>query len=107
MNRRPKCSATIRFSDCDPFGHLYNVRYLDYLLDGREEHVAREYPLLRDVMKSRSANWVITANDVRYFSPAVWGECVVVESAVLTATRSSALLEIAMTGEGGGLKALL
>ena len=106
MNRRPKCYSTIKFSDCDPFGHLYNVRYMDYMFDGREEHVATEYPLLREAMQSRSANWVITASEIRYLLPAVWGERVSIESSVLRATRNGASLEIAMSGEDG-LKAIL
>jgi acyl-CoA thioesterase FadM len=106
MNRRPKCCSTIKFSDCDPFGHLYNVRYMDYMFDGREEHVAAEYPLLKEAMKSRSANWVISASEIRYVSPALWGERVSIESSVLRATRSGASLEIAMSGQDG-LKAVL
>ena len=48
MNPRASCELFVRFSDCDPLGHLYNVRYLDYLFDGRDQHVAENYPLLRD-----------------------------------------------------------
>ena len=32
MNTSPASVAEIRFSDCDPFGHLNNARFLDYFL---------------------------------------------------------------------------
>lgn len=106
MNRRPQSQSRIRFSDCDPLGHLYNVRYLDYLFDGREEHVATHYPLLRDEMKSRQRNWVTVSTDIRYVAPAEWGELVTIESQVLQVGRNGALVEMAMTADGT-LKALL
>ena len=34
--------ALIRFSDCDPIGHLNNQRYMDYFLNAREDHL-RQY----------------------------------------------------------------
>ena len=30
-----------RFSDCDPFGHLNNARYIDYFINAREDHLRR------------------------------------------------------------------
>lgn len=106
MNIRPQCRARVRFSDCDPFGHLYNVRYFDYLFDAREEHVAAEYPLLREEMRSRERNWVTVSTDIRYAAPALWGETVTLESRVLEVTRNSALVEMAMSG-AQELKAIL
>ncbi|UXY13615.1 acyl-CoA thioesterase [Chitiniphilus purpureus] len=96
MNQRPQTRLTVKFSDCDPFGHLYNVRYLDYLFDGREQHVIEHYPLLRTEMMSRQRNWVIAATDIRYLHPAALGECVIIESSVFNITRHGVMLEIAM-----------
>jgi acyl-CoA thioesterase FadM len=33
----------VRFSDCDPIGHLNNVKYLDYMFNAREDHVETFY----------------------------------------------------------------
>jgi YbgC/YbaW family acyl-CoA thioester hydrolase len=96
MNKRPSTGFTVKFSDCDPFGHLYNVRYLDYMFDGREQHVAENYPLLRAEMMSRERNWVITSTDIRYLQPVSCGEAVMIESSVFDIQRHGVGLEIAM-----------
>ena len=31
---------TVRFQDCDPFGHLNNARYIDYFLNARQDQIA-------------------------------------------------------------------
>ena len=36
-------TVKIRFSDCDPIGHLNNVKYLEYMLNAREDHVEEFY----------------------------------------------------------------
>ena len=33
----------VRFSDCDPIGHLNNVKYIEYMLNAREDHVESFY----------------------------------------------------------------
>ncbi len=96
MNKRPHTSLTVKFSHCDPFGHLYNVRYLDYMFDGREQHVADNYPLLRAQMTSRERNWVIVSTDIRYLQPVSFGESVTIESSVFDIQRHGVALEIAM-----------
>jgi len=106
MNKRPSLVRRVLFSDCDPFGHLYNARYLDYFLDAREEHVALNYPLLHAALQSRETNWVIVSNNVRYISGAKLGDTVTVESAIVRFTRNSVLLEVAMSNDTG-LKAIM
>ncbi len=108
VNQRPSCDLFVRFSDCDPLGHLYNVRYLDYLFDGRDQHVAEHYPLLRDEMKSRLRNWVIVSTDIRYLLPARHGDWVRIESSLVKVERHGVKLEIAMTDAATGrLKSIL
>jgi acyl-CoA thioesterase FadM len=43
MELTPKSFYTIRFGDCDLFGHLNNARYLDYFINAREEHLKERY----------------------------------------------------------------
>jgi len=106
MTKRPSIEKRVLFSDCDPFGHLYNARYLDYFFDAREEHVAANYPVLHAALQSHETNWVITSNDVRYVSGAKHGELVNIASAIVRFTRNSALLEITMKNTTG-LKAIM
>lgn len=108
MNPRASCELFVRFSDCDPLGHLYNVRYLDYLFDGRDQHVAENYPLLRDEMRSRQRNWVIVSTDIRYLAPVRHGDRVRIESSLVKVERHGVKLEIAMLDAASGhLKSLL
>ena len=43
MNKSPNSNYKIRFNDCDMFGHLNNSRYLDYLINAREDHLKDYY----------------------------------------------------------------
>lgn len=48
MKDHPKeltSTAIIAFSDCDPFGHLNNARYIDYFLNAREQQIKEAYDL--------------------------------------------------------------
>jgi len=89
--------TVVKFSQCDPFGHLYNVRYLDCMFDGREQHVQENYPLLRQEMLSDQRNWVISSTNVQYVSPAARGDALLIESSIFGVTRFGVRLEITMT----------
>ena len=43
MNKHPNSIYKIRFNDCDMFGHLNNARYIDYLINARQDHLKDEY----------------------------------------------------------------
>ena len=43
MQKEISSLSRIRFSDCDPIGHLNNVKYLEYMLNAREDHVESGY----------------------------------------------------------------
>jgi acyl-CoA thioester hydrolase len=45
MVTKPSTFYTIRFSDCDPFGHLNNSKYLDYFINAREDHLKENYDI--------------------------------------------------------------
>jgi acyl-CoA thioester hydrolase len=108
MNKRPRCDLFVRFSDCDPLGHLNNVRHLDYLFDGRDQHVAENYALLHAEMQSRVRNWVIVSTDIRYLAQVQHGDRVTIESSLVKVERHGVRLEIAMTDAASSqLKSIL
>ena len=41
--KEPESRVIVRFQDCDPFGHLNNSRYLDYLINARKDHLVAAY----------------------------------------------------------------
>jgi len=105
----PSSRVRIRFQDCDPFGHLYNARYLDYFINAREDHLAEHYGLdIYDRQRKLNENWLITKHEIAYRSPAVLRETVVIKTCLLTFTEDSLLMEGVMLDETEShLKAVL
>lgn len=67
LKREITTQAKIRFSDCDPIGHLNNVRYLDYMLHAREDHVAESFGFTyQDYVKKTGSTWVAIENQIAY-----------------------------------------
>lgn len=59
--------SRIRFEDCDPFGHLNNGRYIDYLLNAREDQLRDFYQLdIYDHMQQTGHVWVVASSQVAY-----------------------------------------
>ena len=59
--------AKIRFTDCDPMGHLNNSRYIDYMLNAREDHMAEHYEFTHEEYAHKtSCVWVVIQNEIAY-----------------------------------------
>ncbi|MFM6926497.1 MAG: acyl-CoA thioesterase [Ferruginibacter sp.] len=99
MNKTPHSRYTIRFTDCDLFGHLNNGRYIDYLLNAREDHLKNEYGLdLTDFYK-QGLSWLVAGHEISYIRPAAYNEQVNIKSALLKAEPGSLLVEMQMMDE--------
>ncbi len=99
MNKTPHSFYTIRFTDCDLFGHLNNGRYIDYLLNAREDHLKTEYGLdLTDFYK-QGVSWLVAAHEISYIRPAAYNERVSVMSALIKPEPGSLLVEMLMMDE--------
>lgn len=90
-------TALIRFSDCDPFNHLNNARYLDYFINAREDHLWANYKLnIYAYGKEHGKSWVVGQNQIVYLKPAMLMEQVVITSTILELTDSDLLVEMMM-----------
>ena len=99
MNKTPHSFYTIRFTDCDLFGHLNNGRYIDYLLNAREDHLKTEYSLdLTDFYK-QGVSWLVAAHEISYIRPAAYNERISVMSALIKLEPGSLLVEMLMMDE--------
>ncbi|HEY0679560.1 MAG TPA: acyl-CoA thioesterase [Chitinophagaceae bacterium] len=99
---------TIRFNDCDPFGHLNNSKYIDYMLNAREDHLRHYHQLDLDTFYKQGIGWVVSNHEIRYVRPASYNETVCIESDLIDAGDSSLLVEMRMLNESRtSLKALL
>jgi YbgC/YbaW family acyl-CoA thioester hydrolase len=99
---------TIRFGDCDPFRHLNNARYIDYMLNAREDHLRDHYQMdLADYYR-RGQGWVVMQHEIIYLRPASFNESVCIRSGLLAMSSGDLLVEMLMLDAGQRqLKALL
>jgi thioesterase-3 len=89
--------AKVRFSDCDPFRHLNNSRYIDYFLNAREDHVEEQFGLnIYKMASSTGASWIVGTNQIMYFQPALLSERVILESQLIRFSDKKLLVEMRM-----------
>lgn len=93
----PESHLRIRFPDCDPFHHLNNSRYIDYLFNAREDQLLTCYQFdLHELATSSGIGWVCAQTEIVYLQPAVLNETVTVSTRLLYAGDKSLLLEASM-----------
>jgi len=100
MEKRPTSKHLIRFPDCDPFGHLNNARFIDYMVNAREDHVREEYDLY--VYKEALQNgkgWVTGTNKIAYLREAKLMQIVTIRSHVIELSSKYLKVEIIMMDE--------
>jgi YbgC/YbaW family acyl-CoA thioester hydrolase len=90
---------TVRFSDCDPFGHLNNARYIDYFLNAREDHLRDYYQMKLSDFAKRGIGWVVSNHEIYYTRPALYNEKVSVQSSVIELGNAHLLVEMLMQDE--------
>jgi YbgC/YbaW family acyl-CoA thioester hydrolase len=98
---------TVRFSDCDPLGHLNNSKYIDYFLNAREDHLKEHYGIDLKAWAQQGQAFVVSAHEIRYLRPVTYNESVSIQSALIGWDDSSLLVEMCMFGNDRQLKAIL
>jgi YbgC/YbaW family acyl-CoA thioester hydrolase len=94
-----KTFYTVRFSDCDPMGHLNNARYIDYMLNAREDHLKQAYQINLLEYHKQGIAWVVRRHDIQYVRPAFYNEVVCIESRLIELSESHVLVEMLMFDE--------
>ncbi|HKO82386.1 MAG TPA: acyl-CoA thioesterase [Chitinophagaceae bacterium] len=109
MEKFSESSAVIRFPDCDPFNHLNNSRYIDYFINAREDHLAKDHQFyIYAYAKEKKLSWVVSQNQIAYLKPAVLMETVIIQTGILQMDEKQILVEMRMWNkEKTKLKALL
>ncbi|MBL7835778.1 MAG: acyl-CoA thioesterase [Cyclobacteriaceae bacterium] len=99
----------IRFHDCDPFNHLNNSRYLDYIMTARGDQLTDHYNFdIYKLAREQGVGWVIAQTQIAYISPALLMEEVVIETRLLAYSERSLHLEAFMWNKNKShLKAVL
>lgn len=109
MNKAPETYHRIRFKDCDPHGHLNNTRFIEYLLEAREDQIREHYKLdLFHYAEERKLAWMLVKNEIAYLREALRNEIVLIRTTLIQSTPKSITVEYQMWNESKNqLKALL
>lgn len=108
MEKNPKSKDKIRFTDCDMFGHLNNSRYLDYLINAREDHLKDFYNFDFNEYFKNDLAWVISSHEIAYIRPAIFNEIVTIQSTLLQLDTEQLHIEtIMMNEEQNQIKAVM
>jgi thioesterase-3 len=101
-------NVTIRFQDCDPYGHLNNGRYLDYYMNAREDQVSHAYEFdIYHYSQTTGLGWVVTQTNIAYLRPALLMEKITIESQIIISRPKFIQLEMRMFDRESKLKSLL
>lgn len=99
MTKLPFSYTVVRFSDCDPLGHLNNARYIDYFLNAREDHLKNKYGLELNQFYERGFAWLVRSHEISYLKPARYNEIVCIQSSLVKAAEDFLLVEMKMMDE--------
>ncbi len=101
--------TTIRFQDCDPFNHLNNASYFNYMINAREDQILDHYNLaIYKHGQKTGKSWVVSSHQISYLKPAKLMELVTIESQLIQFSPKHLLVEIRMYNElKTALKAVL
>ncbi len=98
----------VRFPDCDPLAHLNNSRYLDYMLNAREDHLRDNFNLRIPDFLQQGMAWVVRQHEIQYLRPAVYNEKICITSQIIKLESSNLVVEMKMFDEQeASLKAVL
>lgn len=105
----PESFSIIRFPDCDPFNHLNNARYIDYMMNAREDHLMNIYNFnIYQIAKETGLSWVVAQNQIAYLRPAFLMETVLIQSTIIGFGERNVSVEIRMwNSDKTQIKALL
>ena len=100
LTEQPESIATIRFQDCDPYGHLNNGRYLNYLINAREDHLIEHYNFnMYNYSQEHNSTWVVSKNEILYKFPAKAFEKVLIRTQLIEYTDRKLKIEMVMFDE--------
>lgn len=102
MQKELSTVVKVRFSDCDPIGHLNNVKYLEYMLNAREDHVENGYGFTYEEYTRRTGcTWITVQNEIAYLKEVRYNAKVMITSKTIEVSDRLSKVEILMKSEDG------
>lgn len=97
MKKEISSHTKIRFGDCDPIGHLNNVKYLEYMLNAREDHVEDFYGFTyEEYLKKTGCVWITVQNEIAYLREVRANTKVLISSKTIDSNDRVSKVEILM-----------
>ncbi|TWP29025.1 acyl-CoA thioesterase [Apibacter muscae] len=95
--KEPESIHKIRFMDCDPIGHLSNIRYFDYMLNAREDHCLENYQIDNyEQSKKTGCLWVVLQNQIAYIKEVKFNQQIKITSKIIKFSDKTNTVEILM-----------
>lgn len=92
--------SLIRFPDCDPFNHLNNSRYIDYIINAREDQLMSYYSFdVYKLAREQGLSWVVAQTQIAYLAPAALMEIVTIRTRLMGHTEKALMVEAVMYNE--------
>lgn len=102
MEKEISTFVKVRFSDCDPIGHLNNVKYLEYMLNAREDHVEHGYGFTyEEYTRKTGCTWITVQNEIAYLKEVRYNAKVQISSKTIEIGDRLSQVEILMKSEDG------
>ncbi|HEY1060606.1 MAG TPA: acyl-CoA thioesterase [Daejeonella sp.] len=97
LEKEVESQTLVRFPDCDPFNHLNNSKYIDYIINAREDQLLKYYDIdIHKMVKETGLTWVVAQNNISYLVPAEIMETVTIQTRLLSYNEKTLLLEALM-----------
>lgn len=107
MEKEFLSTVKIRFADCDPIGHLNNVKYLEYMLNAREDHVEQNYGFTYEqYTRDTGCTWVTIQNEIAYLKEVRYNSTVQITSKTIFIDDLTTVVELVMKDEKGLVNAV-
>lgn len=102
MEKEISTLVKVRFSDCDPIGHLNNVKYIEYMLNAREDHVEAFYGFTyEEYTRKTGCTWITIQNEIAYLKEVRYNTKVQISSKTIEVGDRISKVELLMKSEDG------
>lgn len=100
VNKILESKTRVQYQDCDPFNHLNNSKYIDYMMGARTEELLEQHSFnVAELAQKQGIGWVAAQTQISYVYPASWLEIITIESRLIHFSESSLLVEAFMWDE--------
>jgi YbgC/YbaW family acyl-CoA thioester hydrolase len=97
LEREVESQVLIRFPDCDPFNHLNNAKYMDYIVNAREDHLLKFYDFdVHKIAKEMGITWVVAQTQIAYIIPVEVMEVVTIQTRLVSVHEKGLQIEAIM-----------